>query len=570
MNPMTSKIIKTCLLAGAMLVNFGCNEDTFLKEIPKDFYSPENSFITESNFSAALTDLYAKVRAIHSVNAGADFYSEVLGTDIAFNARLEAGTRIGNYAASITPQGNIPRYHWTSWYKIISNANTIISRLPQSSISEARQKVIAAEAKLFRAWAYKQLVYLYGAVPLITEEASSPKSDFTRAPREEIFKQIIQDATDAAANLPALTAAEDGKLNKAVANHLLAETYITLKDYDKAIAAATEVIQNSGLKLMTERFGSLRTQPGDVFYDLFRVGNQNRKAGNTESIWVIQYELDVIGGGLASTGGALNNLERVVSPAVFSIVDPDGRPALLDNLSASTLNSGGRGVAFVQPTDYWTYEIWGLDPKKDNRKVTSTDIRTSSYNIVRDFIYTNPASTKYFGKSLIDFPANNWLAQGWRWYPYPSKVTTPGQHPAGLMQDAAKLTLKTTAGATYRDMYMIRLPETYFLRAEAYLLKGDTQKAADDLNVVRNRAKATPVTPAEVTLDYILDERARELVFEEDRRVTLSRMGKLVERVRKYNPLNKSNIQDFHALFPIPFSEIEANKDGKLEQNPGY
>ncbi|MDF7819990.1 RagB/SusD family nutrient uptake outer membrane protein [Runella sp. MFBS21] len=567
---MTSKIIKTCLLAGAMIVNFGCNEDTFLKEIPKDFYSPENSFITESNFSAALTDLYAKVRAIHSVNGGADFYSEVLGTDIAFNARLEAATRIGNYAAAITPQGTIPRYHWTSWYKIISNANTIISRLPQSSISEARQKVVAAEAKLFRAWAYKQLVYLYGAVPLITEEASSPKSDFTRAPREEIFKQIIQDATDAAANLPALTAAEDGKLNKAVANHLLAETYITLKDYDKAIAAATEVIQNSGLKLMTERFGSLRTQSGDVFYDLFRVGNQNRKAGNTESIWVIQYELDVIGGGLASTGGALNNLERVVSPAVFSIVDPDGRPALLDNLSASTLNSGGRGVAFVQPTDYWTYEIWGLDPKKDNRKVTSTDIRTSSYNIVRDFIYTNPASTKYFGKSLIDFPANNWLAQGWRWYPYPSKVTTPGQHPAGLMQDAAKLTLKTTAGATYRDMYMIRLPETYFLRAEAYLLKGDTQKAADDLNVVRNRAKATPVTPAEVTLDYILDERARELVFEEDRRVTLSRMGKLVERVRKYNPLNKSNIQDFHALFPIPFSEIEANKDGKLEQNPGY
>ncbi len=119
-------------------------------------------------------------------------------------------------------------------------------------------------------------------------------------------------------------------------------------------------------------------------------------------------------------------------------------------------------------------------------------------------------------------------------------------------------------------MYQIRLPETLLLRAEAYLLKGNTAQAAADINLIRNRAKAKPVTPAEVTLDYILDERARELIFEEDRRITLSRMGKLVERVKKYNPLNSPNIQPFHALFPIPFSEIEANKDAKLEQNPGY
>ena len=185
-------------------------------------------------------------------------------------------------------------------------------------------------------------------------------------------------------------------------------------------------------------------------------------------------------------------------------------------------------------------------------------------------MYTNPASPNFVGKSLIDFPAPNWLAASWRWYPYPSKVTTPGQHPAGVVQDAAKLTLKASAGPTFRDMYQIRLPETILLRAEAHLLKGNAAQAAADINLVRNRAKAKPVTAGEVTLDYILDERARELIFEEDRRVTLARMGKLVERVRKHNPLNKANIQDFHALFPIPFSEIEANKDARLEQNPGY
>lgn len=564
-----NNILKMFLLAGGILLNTGCQEEEFLKEVPLDFYSPENSFINAANFEAALTDLYAKVRAIQSVDGGANLYSEVLGTDLAFNGRLTT-ERMGSYAVGLTPQSDVPKQHWLRWYKVIGNANTIIARTASSSLTDTQKKLYSAEAKFFRAFAYHKLVNLYGDIPLIIEEVTTPKTDFTRTPKEDILKQIILDATSAANDLPAIDAVKDGKISKPVANHLLAEVYIEVKDYDKAIAAATEVIEKSNLKLMTDRFGSLKSQSGDVFYDLFRVGNQNRKSGNLESIWVIQYENDVIGGVLTSSGSALNNLERVVAPAVFSIVDPDGKSSLLDNASASTLNSGGRGVSFVQPTNYWTYDIWGLDPKKDNRKVTSTDIRTSPFNIVRDFIYTNPLSTRLVGKSLIDFPAANWVAASWRWYPYPSKVTTPGQHPVGVLADPAKLTLKTTAGTTFRDMYMIRLPETILLRAEANFLKGNVTQAAADINLVRNRAKATPVSAAEVNLDYILDERARELIFEEDRRITLSRMGKLVERTKKYNTLSGPTIQPFHALFPIPFSEIQANKDGNLAQNPGY
>ncbi|MCF2446749.1 RagB/SusD family nutrient uptake outer membrane protein [Dyadobacter sp. CY345] len=570
---MKNIISKPIILIIGVLLFTACKEEKFLKEEPLDFYSPENSFINAGNFDAALTDLYARIRAIQSVDGGASLYSEVLGTDLAFNARL-APDRMGSYAVALTPQGNIPNQHWIRWYKIIANANTIISRAATSSLTEAQKTAFSSEAKLFRAYAYFKLVHLFGDVPLIVEEISNPKSDFTRAPKVEVLNQIVADATDAATNLPNVDAVKDGKLSKAVANHLLAETYISLKDYDKAIAAATEVIEKSNLQLMTDRFGSLRNSPGDVYYDLFRVGNQNRKSGNLESIWVIQYELDVIGGVLTSSGSSLNNLERSMGPASFSIVDPDGKASLVDGASASTLNSGGRGVGFVQPTDYWTYEIWGLDPKNDNRKLDAsvTDIRTSPFNIPRDFIYTNPLSPNYFGKSLLDFPAPNWnnATSKWRWFPYPSKITTPGQHPVGVVQDQTKLTLKATAGATFRDMYMIRLPETILLRAEAYLLKGNNASAASDINLVRNRAKAKPVTAAEVTLDYILDERARELMYEEDRRITLSRMGKLVERVKKYNALSGPTIQAFHALFPIPFSEIQANKDAVLEQNPGY
>ena len=137
---MKSNILKPFLFAVVFLFSAGCKEETFLQEVPKDFFSPENSYINETHFSSALTDLYSKVRAIQSVNGGADFYSEVLGTDLAFNGRLD-NARIGNYASAIIPQGTIPAYHWRSWYKIISNANTIIARLPKSEVNADKQKV---------------------------------------------------------------------------------------------------------------------------------------------------------------------------------------------------------------------------------------------------------------------------------------------------------------------------------------------------------------------------------------------------------------------------------------------
>lgn len=562
-----------CVLIVASLLVSACSEDVFLEEIPLDFFSPENSFVTFQHYQSALTGLYARVRQIQSVDNNGLHECDFLATDIAYNARLDAN-RIGDYNAFITPQAGIVRYHWVSWYKVISDANTIISRLPESSLTAEQMSLVQAEAKLFRAWAYRFLVYLYGDVPLELEEVTSPRFDFDRALKETVLRQIIEDAQEAAANLPAIDQVVNGKISKPVAYHLLAETFISLGEYDNAISAANEVINNSGLSLMTERFGSLRSEPGDVYWDLFRVNNQNRLQGNTEGIWVIQYELDVLGGGLESSGGAganrLNRLERCVTPANNSLRSPDNRPALLNGLGASTLNAGGRGAGFIQPTEYYLYNIWGLDPADDNRIVNSPDIRTSAFNIVRDFIYSDPSSA-FFGQSIYDAPGANWRpGQFWRWYPFPSKITTPGQHPEGLLENPSNLTLRATAGATYRDVYLIRLPETILLRAEAFVRKGDFSNAASDVNIIRARSNAVPATPAEMNIDYILDERARELTFEESRRITLTRMDLLVQRVRMYNPLNGSQIQDHHRLFPIPFSEIEVNKDVVLTQNPGY
>src|SRR5660397_39872 len=149
---MKIKTLIYSLLFATMMVNISCNEEEFLKEVPLDFYSPENSYVTYDHYQAALADLYARVRFQYSVEQNARTEAQLTGTDIGYNAREDANNRVGDYNVGITPQGSLPKNEWVNWYKVISNANTIISRLPNSDLSADEMKEVQAEAKLFRAW----------------------------------------------------------------------------------------------------------------------------------------------------------------------------------------------------------------------------------------------------------------------------------------------------------------------------------------------------------------------------------------------------------------------------------
>lgn len=578
-------IFKYIMLSLFFIFGSSCNEKEFLEEVPLDFFSPENSYVTSEDFESAITELYSRVRycAYHSSGSSGS-YPYLTSTDIAQDGRyqLNSTARFGGHSVYLVPTNSTVTTHWNMWYKLIANANTIISRVDESELTEEEKKEVVVEARFMRAFGYRYLVYLYGGVPLNLEEVTSPKTDYTRASKEDVLRQMVEDMSEAANVLPGIGEVSDGRISNLVAYHYLAETYVSLGEYEKAIAAASVVINDPNTSLMTERFGSMAnqqpadqylnfTQPGDVYWDLFRVGNQNRSSGNKESLWVIQYEVDVTGGGLTSTGNwsvvnttrgeSANVLERIAGPVAWmTFKDPSDAEGSLGS-PQSNYNSGGAGVSLMRNTDWFLNDLWESD--WDN------DIRNAPHNIVRDFVYNNPNSA-YYGKSSVEYPSPTWIAQNWRWYPYPSKITTPGQHPDELYKNKDDATLMSTAGSTYRDNYMLRLAETHLLRAEAYLGKSDLINAAKDINAVRERSKANPVLPADVTLDYILDERARELVYEEPRRITLHRTGKLVERVRKCNTLNKDEIQDYHGLWPIPHSFIEANTGAVIDQNPGY
>lgn len=559
------------LLILSLVTIFSCSE-SFLDEKPLDFFSTENAFQTANDFDASVNNLYRLVREeFYTINDN-DPMEYLYRTDIAYQITVGTPNLDGDFSANSA----IMSRHWTRIYKIVAEANTVLTRIPNSSLNDAQKTLFEAKARFFRAFGYRSLAYLFGGVPLVLAEVAEEKVDFTRASRQEVYAQAIQDLTFAAANLPAITAVKDGEISNAAANHLLAEVYLANGQNQEAVDAASKVLNDPAFKLMTERFGSRKAvTPGDVYWDLFRKNNQNRKSGNTEGIWVIQIEDDVPGGAASTSvgfaSGDLWSMERVHVPLMRD-VRIDGVQAF--NWPASDYSSGGRGVGFLAPSTYFINEIYKND--FDN------DIRNANHNFVRKFKITNPAHPKFnqeldfhnipagvtglSGSVVTSGNANRAI------YPYQSKATTPFNHPANLyvVPPPYPEALKGGAGGTYVDQYLFRLAETYLLRAEAYIGLGNNAAAAADVNVVRARSNATPATAGEMNLDYILDERMRELGVEEKRMFTLMRMGKLYDRIQKCNPFYAPYIKPHNNLWPIPQGEIERNRGAELTQNPGY
>lgn len=549
-----------------------CDDDGFLEEKPKDFLYPENAYKTEAGLRQGINGLHWSVRNDFFFGEEIQEHSSTykgLGTDVAFHGEdPNSTTFVSNYVNYFTSTNKIVREWWYRPFRIIQRANLLMQYIEESDASiwstPTKKDEFYAEALFFRAWCYRHLISNYGDVPVVTEVTTTIKTDFVRTPKSEAFKLMENDLTKAIASLPDRGKEEDpGRITKGAAMHLLTETYLMQEKYPEAIEISTRLINDMGYRIMTERFGGSGNSvwgTGDVFYDLFARDNQNISE-NTETIWAIQFGEPSIIGGNNNRGG------RAWGPAYFRMGNtPDGVPAfrgeLIDGKYTGYSDTLGRGVSWIRPTYYMSHLVWGED--------FNNDIRNAPHMVKRNFYFDNPDS-KYH-KQLIDFslyPPNagrDPIRDTCQYiYPFFMKFFDP----CHVMESQAT----SGNGASYKDVYAMRLGETYLLRAEAYIQLGQIDKATEDINVIRKRANVSLATPAQVNIDYLLDERARELYQEECRFFVLRRTGKLVERVRKYNnnPITPGlNIQDYHVLLPIPQEQIDLNIDADFPQNPGY
>lgn len=564
------QVNKLCilLLAMASFNLFSCKKDV-LNEVPLDFLAPENAYNTLPGIQQGIAGLYTSVRQnwFYGVNDNAtQLYG--MGTDVAYYGEDPGSARfITDYSTFFTPSNPYIAGFWGLNYQLIQRANVIIKGVnaagPSTWVNEGQKNAYLAEAMFYRAFAYRLLVALYGDVPLVKDVITSAKTDFVRAPKADVYKLMEEDLSFAAANLPRQGKQEaPGRITQGAALHMLSELYINEGKYQLAVDAASKVVTGYNYALMTKRFGTRLGNDvfgtGDPYFDLFGYGNQNL-AENTEAIWVIQVEPLIV-------GGLFDQGERVFGCAYYRMGNtPDGfkafRGSLVNGAYTGYSDTLGRPVGWMRPTNYLAYNIWLSD--------WNNDIRNAENNIKRSFYYDSPGSK--YDKKKIDFsqyPAGsrNALNDTCQYiFPYFMKFVDPVHH----FTDPAR----AGGGDNHKDIYAIRFSETLLLRAEAYVRLNNLAAAAADINLIRARAKANPVNLQDVSLDYILDERSRELYGEEWRPLTLRRMGKLIERVKLYNNNPKTpgaNIQSKNVLYPIPQNQIDLNIDAKMEQNPGY
>ena len=525
-----NKIHILSLVMAFTLIAISCSED-FLDETPMSSYAPE-TLSDEAGIEAALKGLHYNFGTIWTW-AGRQGWNCVWqeGTDVASPGGIE-GVEIPffKYEELNSENGAVSRM-WERCFLIINNANTALK-----AIGEDGDPAKIGEALFFRGYCYNILATLYGDVPLLTEPTSSARTDLVRTPVEQINNQIIEDLKYAAANLPDIDhTVSESRANKHMAMQCLGEVYLRVGEPALAETVLSEIINSELFSLVEERYGIALGVNGDYFSDMFKFGNQRRSQGNTETIWT--FELEYNKGGISGGFTDAPQQRRNWVPAYHNI---PGMTYVYDGVGDDFVHPyGGRGNGRMRPSDWVKYQLYN-----------DGDIRNSENNITRTFYYNSQGYSATWG---ID--ANGYRVD--KDSPDAVKVIEVQEGDTALI--AASDTLEVAYPYTrkwdsfdptdqwgwtnIKDFPMMRLGETYLLRAEARFKQDNSSGAADDINVLRDRAfklsrqesgntNLGKVSTSDITMDFILDERARELFAEENRRITLMRTGTLVERAK--------------------------------------
>jgi starch-binding outer membrane protein, SusD/RagB family len=573
------------LLLGTM----SCKDDNFLKETPTTFYTVNNAFSTSAQVDQAIIAIYSQLRDMwaNPTEQNWIFVFRGNGSDMFDVPSIRRGNTFNNYG-TINPDNGVFYSVFTAWYQIIAKANLAIysANLPTMTWSSATDKAYAlAQARFFRAFAYRNLAELFGGVPIVTQISTTAQYDFKRSTRAETYTYAINELLAIEPDLPDITAV-GGRLVKGACQHNLCELYLALGTqlvadgkaadattaFTASIAYGNKVIDGGTYALMNTRFGGRKTETAisiplykngvsgaanifasipftpNYYWDLFQEGSVNYQDGNKECIWAMQIDY--------AAYRAEDARDKLPYSRTYGPVFRNGSPA---NLTGTLEDAGGRGISQIMPTMYTRDSIysgkWGTDMRNSdvvNRRTFYGNVTTSAY-------YNKPIPWSV----LYDNQADQSLD-----YPVSCKIATDKY--TGLADGENMSNL-------FRDDYFIRLPETILLRAEAKQRNGDKAGAAADVNLLRTRAQCTyMVTAADMDdkFNTILDERSRELVYEECRWNTLLRMGGTiaVDRIKKYAfwPEAQSTLTFSYNLWPIPQPVIDANKAVKLDQNPGW
>lgn len=613
-----------------LIISPGCND--LLNENPKTTFTTDY-FKTAQGYQDGLNAAYSYLRFQYGSNpalglniTGTDEFT--FGPEPNYNPSGDNQPHklLGTY--DVTPQAGYLGITFNRTFPVINTLNGLVAFASQvPTFTELQRNESLAQARYLRAHYYYLLVGQFGAVPLDLGSGelalnTLPFLGFNRGSaedREQLlaknYQVMIEDLTFATLNLPDRRNSNEFRLHKVVAFHLLAKVYLArsystiaqTNDAQNAYLAANEVITNLG------KYGvALQTD----FAEVFRQGNDY----NSEILFAaeripqeyvnngyLNANADGIGDGenMASNCFTCNYEQPVLqTPAGLDIID--GRPfAFQRPLRKLTPTRWLTNVAFADKTNDSRYHnsfrtLWTAATQNASGSTAYNNFITMLTNnglALGDTAFyladtpaqaaamgvsgTNPFGTKYYRV----YSSDNWYSN--QLYPGPpAPSNTILVYPS--LKKFVDVQRASPNGSSGRPMPIFRLAETYLIAAEAAFKTGNTTEAANLINVIRRRAAYRPglspaelntrrtnmeITAGDVTLDFILDERARELAGEGMRWTDLALRGTdvFINRVNLNQDAN-GKVQAKHRLRPIPQSQLDAinDTDKQKYQNPGY
>ncbi|QLE00824.1 RagB/SusD family nutrient uptake outer membrane protein [Galbibacter sp. BG1] len=535
----TYKLFITMIAIGATFVS--CHDDLDQSPIDPDSFTEEDVYANADEAKGALSKLYASLALtgqqgpagqpdITGIDEGTSQYSRML---FSLNELTTDNAVVG------WGDPGLPNLHAMNWgasndftsamyYRLAQEASFCNSFIDKSHALADDPEVpfYIAEARFLRAFAYYNLIDLYANVPLVTEISTELPEQNTRA---ELFAFVESELLAIETELKESGANEYGRVDRVAAWALLsklylnAETWIGEAKYSEAVTYANKAI-NSGYSLnTTDANGN-----GSAYDELFLADNDTNGAQN-EFIFAINFD-----GNQSRTFGGTTFL---VHAAIGGDMDPSEfgvnggwsglrtTKALVDQFSASIIENDADGFPIA-----WS----------DARAMFFTEGQNYEINTIANKFTDGYAVTKF---KNVDSQGNAGVDEG------------------GDFVDT--------------DLPLIRLAEMHLTYAEAVLRGGsggDLATATSYINALRARANASSIAQADLTLDFILSERARELYWEGQRRTDLVRYGLFTTGSYlwpfKGGSRNGTSVENYRNLFPLPSNIILINTN--LTQNPGY
>lgn len=520
-----------------------CMKDLDQEPIDPDSFTEKDVFKNATEAKGALAKIYASLSLTGQKGpagdgdiAGADegstgytrmqFYLQVASTDEAIIRWSDAGVP-DFHNMSWTPANTFNNAYYNRLGQQIAFANSFIDNA-QALASDPEVAYYIAEARFIRAYAYYNVIDAFGKAPLVT----SSKADLKPAQntRAELFNFVESELKDLEGKLKAARANEYGRVDVVAAQALLARLYLNAKVYigqDKytdCITYAKKVIASSYSLNTTDANNN-----GTAYDELFLADNNSNGAQN-EFIFLASFDglnTKTYGGTAfiihGATGGNMNASSLGINDGWSGLTAPK---EFVNKFEVSARNSNNEPTAW-----------------KDKRAMFYTDGQTYENTDLKDFTKSGYAITKF------------------------KNITSTGA--AG--KDPEKKFTDT-------DLPLIRLAEVYLTYAEAVLrggTGGDRATALGYINQLRSRAYGNAsgnIADSNLTLDFILDERARELYWEGLRRTDLIRYGKFTGGAYlwsfKGGAASGVAVPDYRNLYPIPQDARTANDN--LTQNTGY